>query len=66
MSELQEYLPLLLPLIIVQVGLGIAALIHVLRHPHYRFGSKVLWIPVVLLLQIVGPIVYFVWGRGEE
>ena len=43
-----------------------AALIHVLRHPNYRFGNKAVWIPVVLLLQIIGPVLYFVFGRGEE
>ena len=34
-------LPLLLPLIILQFILAITALVHVLRHPNYRFGNKV-------------------------
>ena len=63
---LLEYLPFLLPLILLELGLAVAALVHVLRHPHYRFGSKALWIPVVLLIQFIGPIVYFLWGRGDR
>lgn len=66
MQELMEYLPFLIPVIIIEWALAIAALIHVLKHPNYRFGNKTLWILIVLLLQIIGPILYFAFGRGEE
>ena len=66
MSTVTQYLPILLPIIIIQYTLAIVALIHVLRHPHYRFGNKVLWIILVLLVQLIGPILYFTIGRGEE
>ena len=66
MNVLIKYMPLLIPLIITQFTLAIIALIHVLRHPHYRFGNKVMWILIVLLGQMLGPIIYFVFGRGEE
>lgn len=61
-----DNLPLFIPLILLEVGLMIAALIHVLRHPHYRFGNRLMWILVVVLLQIIGPIIYFVFGREDE
>ncbi|HKM43338.1 MAG TPA: PLD nuclease N-terminal domain-containing protein [Limnochordia bacterium] len=63
---LQEYWPFLLPLIIAEFGLMITALVHVLRHPTYKFGSRALWILIVVLLQIIGPIVYFIFGRSED
>ncbi|MEN6313326.1 MAG: PLDc N-terminal domain-containing protein [Clostridiaceae bacterium] len=66
MQELMEYLPFLIPVIIIEWALAIIALIHVLKHPNYRFGNKVLWILIVLLIGIIGPIVYFAFGRGEE
>lgn len=50
MEMLKEYGPFLIPLIIAQLVLAITALVHVLRHPNYRFGTKGLWIPVVLLV----------------
>ncbi|MDY2662040.1 MAG: PLD nuclease N-terminal domain-containing protein [Bariatricus massiliensis] len=63
---LVEYFPVLLPVIAVELTLAITALVHVIRHPHYKFGNKVVWIFVVLFIQLIGPIVYFLFGRGEE
>lgn len=61
-----DNLPLFIPLILLEIILLITALTHVLRHPHYRFGNKTLWIIIVVLFQIIGPVIYFVFGRGEE
>ncbi|MGL6198028.1 MAG: PLD nuclease N-terminal domain-containing protein [Lachnospiraceae bacterium] len=66
MEILQEYWMILAPMIVLQLVLAVTALIHVLRHPVYRFGNRVIWIVVVLFVQIFGPIVYFAFGRGEE
>ncbi|MBK5253336.1 MAG: PLDc_N domain-containing protein [Peptostreptococcaceae bacterium] len=66
MEELIEYLPFLIPIVIIEMALAITALVHVLRHPNYRVGNKLMWILIVLFIQIVGPVVYFVFGRGEE
>jgi hypothetical protein len=65
-NMLKEYLPFLIPLVIAQLALAIIALVHVLRHPRYRFGNKVMWALIVVLVQIIGPVVYFAFGRGEE
>ncbi|MFS8501549.1 MAG: PLD nuclease N-terminal domain-containing protein [Caldicoprobacter sp.] len=66
LSMLKEYLPFLIPLVILQFALSITALIHVLRHPHYRFGNKVMWVLVVMFIHFVGPILYFALGKGED
>ena len=66
MEAFMEYLPILLPIVVIQYILAIIALIHLLKHPHYRFGNKVIWILVVLFVQFIGPILYFTVGRGEE
>ena len=65
-SQITEYLPFLIPLIIAEWTLAIVALVHVLKHPKYRFGNKVIWILLVLFVQIIGPVVYFAFGRGDE
>ncbi|NLB20667.1 MAG: PLDc_N domain-containing protein [Clostridium sp.] len=65
MDELREFIPFLIPLLILQLGLQIVALIHVLKHPNYRFGNKTIWIVVVVFGQLIGPIVYFAFGRKE-
>ena len=66
MDKLMEFLPFLIPLFLIQLALMITALMHVLKHPQYRFGSRTMWILVVVFLQIIGPVVYFAFGRGEE
>jgi len=63
---LQEALPLIIPLIILEWTLAIVALVHVLKHPNYRFGNKAMWVIIVLFLQLIGPIAYFLFGRGRE
>jgi len=65
-SFLMDHLALLIPLIILQLILMITALVHVIRHPNYRFGNKGMWIIIVVLLQIIGPVFYFVFGKGEH
>lgn len=61
----KEYLPFLIPLVIIQLGFQVAALVHLLKNPNYRFGNKTFWILVVVLGQLVGPIIYFIFGREE-
>ncbi|MBH7815534.1 PLDc_N domain-containing protein [Clostridioides difficile] len=66
MENLMEYLPLLVPVIILDLILIITALVHVLRHPNYKIGNKAIWIIVVLFISLIGPILYFTIGRGEK
>ncbi|WP_281525909.1 PLDc N-terminal domain-containing protein [Intestinibacter bartlettii] len=50
---MDNQLALLLPVIILEFILAITALIHVIKHPNYRFGNKFIWILVVLFIQII-------------
>ena len=64
-DTIRDFLPFLIPVIILQVGLTIASLAHVLRHNTYRRGNRVIWV-LVSFLSIIGPILYFAIGRGDE
>jgi len=66
MEKLMEYLPFLVPILLVELILMVTALIHVLKHKNYRFGNRILWVILVVAVQIIGPILYFTVGRGEE
>ncbi len=66
MDLIREYLPFFIPLIIIQIGLAVAALIHIFKHPNYRFGNRVLWIIIVLFVNTLGPVLYFIIGRGDD
>jgi len=65
-AQIIEFLPFIIPLAIAEFALAITALVHVLRHPNYKFGNKAIWIVIVLFVQIIGPVVYFALGRGDE
>ena len=64
-SDLVAYLPLLIPLFVIQLGLMIVALIDLAKRNQTR-GPKWVWILVIIFFNILGPIVYFVIGREEE
>ncbi|MDR2543461.1 MAG: PLD nuclease N-terminal domain-containing protein [Treponema sp.] len=66
MEKLLEYLPFLIPLFVVQLGLMIASLVHIFRHNKYKMGNRPLWVAVCLLVNIIGPVLYFVIGRSDE
>lgn len=65
MNELRELLPLVWPLVVIQLGLMAFALFDLSRRSATR-GPKWVWALVIIFVNVIGPIVYFVVGRGEE
>lgn len=61
----KQMLIMLIPIIILQLTLMIVALVHIFRHDNYKVGNRVLWVIVVVLFNVIGPILYFAIGRGE-
>ena len=53
---------LIAPLLIVQAILAIVALIDIARI-HATNGPKWVWVLIVLFINTIGPIVYFIFGR---
>ncbi len=66
LEQIKEYLPFIIPILIVQFGLMTAALVHILRHKNYRIGNRIVWIVISVLVNTIGPILYFTIGKGEE
>ncbi len=64
-TAIKQYLPLLIPAVIIQVGLLIFALLDLIRREQTR-GPKWVWLLVILFVNIIGPIIYFVVGRKDE
>ena len=65
MINLKEMLPFLIPIIILELALTIWALVHILTHKTYKIGNRTIWV-VVSFIQIIGPIIYFIYGRSDE
>lgn len=53
----------LIPLLLVQVGLIVWALVDLTKREHVKGGSKVVWVLVILIFEFIGPILYLAWGR---
>ncbi|MBN1266552.1 MAG: PLDc_N domain-containing protein [Anaerolineales bacterium] len=65
MDKWMQYLPLILPLVLIQLGLMIAALLDLRNREQVR-GSKKMWIFIIILVNFLGPIFYFFLGREDE
>jgi hypothetical protein len=62
----EQILALLAPVILIQLGLMIAALYDLEREERIvRGGNKLVWVVIIVFLNVIGPIVYFVAGREE-
>lgn len=66
MESIKQNIPFLIPIIIIEVVLMVSAVVHIIKHDKFRFGNKVIWILISVFIQIIGPIIYFTIGRGDE
>jgi hypothetical protein len=65
-ARLQEILPLLLPLLLLQLALMVLALVDLFREERrVRFVSRPVWVLIVVFVNIIGPLLYFFVGRVE-
>jgi hypothetical protein len=66
MDNIMEFLPFLIPLVIVQFSLLGYTLYHILTHKTYKRGNRTLWLIITLvLMNFVGPILYFLLGKED-
>ncbi len=65
MEELAKYAPILAPILIIQLILFIVAIIDLVRIEKTN-GPKWLWALIILFINIIGPILYFVVGRRSN
>ena len=66
LATLKEFLPFIIPLVIVQFTLLGYTIYHILTHNHYKRGNRILWMIVAIIgMEFVGPILYFLLGKEE-
>ena len=56
---------LVLPILIIQIGLIILAFVDLNKRDKVTGGNKMIWVVIILLFQIMGPLAYFIIGRKE-
>lgn len=64
-TELTKFIPFLIPVILLQLGLLVVALIDLVRREQTR-GPKWVWALVIIFVNLFGPIIYLLFGRKEE
>jgi hypothetical protein len=63
-EKLLQWLPFIIPIVLLQLVLMIVALVDLSRREKTR-GPKWVWALVIILGELVGPIIYFIFGREE-
>ena len=64
-TEIIRFLPLFIPLIIIEYGLMIYAIVQVARN-EVAYLPKWGWILIIVLVNIIGPIIFLIVGRKKE
>lgn len=62
----KDNLPIFIPLIILEIVLVIIAIRDILKSSSFRFGNKIVWLIFVIVIQIIGPVIYFVFARRND
>jgi len=65
-DKIVEFLPLLIPLIVIELALLIIALIDLVKREHVRGGNKIVWVLIIIFINLIGPIIYLIFGRQEK
>jgi heme/copper-type cytochrome/quinol oxidase subunit 4 len=66
MNVLIEYLPFIIPLAILELALMLTALIHLLRHSKPKNLNLAAWVVIIVVINIIGPVLYFLIGRQDN
>ena len=66
MPNLNELMPFIIPLVIVQFVLLAVTIVHILKHDTYKKGNRIIWLIVAIVgMEFIGPILYFVFGKED-
>ena len=67
MDTLKEWLPFLIPIILVELILLAVTIRHILKHDHYKRGTRALWLVIAIVgMEFIGPILYFTLGKADD
>lgn len=66
MQEIADLLKMLWPILVFQLLLLIWAIIDLIRRRTVKSLPKWAWALIIIFVNIFGPIIYLVFGRGED
>jgi hypothetical protein len=65
-DAIKDMLPFLIPVLLIQLTLIIIALVDLVKRKRVKGGNKILWGAIIILVDIIGPIIYLLFGREED
>lgn len=65
LEKIIDWIPLLLPLFIVQTGLLLFAVIDLAKKRRTKNLTVLIWVIVICFINTIGPVLYFILGRAE-
>jgi len=63
---LVEWGPVLIPLVIIQIGFFLFAAIDIGRKKQTRTLSPIIWVIIICCVNTIGPVLYFIFGRSDS
>jgi len=66
LGEIRAMIPLLIPLVVIQLILIGITLRDLVRRKQVKGGNKLVWGLVIVFIQYIGPILYLIIGREED
>jgi hypothetical protein len=64
-EQLVQFLPYLIPILLIELVLLVIALVDLVRREKTRYLPKWTWALLIIFIQIIGPIAYLIVGREE-
>ncbi len=61
---IKENIMLLLPILLVQIGLQVYAIVDLVKREHTK-GPKWMWVIIIIAGEMLGPVAYLLFGRQE-
>ena len=66
LKTIENMLPLLIPLYVIQLALMVIALVDLFKRENMKSNTRLVWVFVIILINVIGPIVYLIAGRKDK
>jgi len=65
LNELRPWLPLIAPLVLLELGMIVIALRDLRRRERVKGPRRWMWVLIILFVNLLGPILYLLLGRED-
>lgn len=64
-SEILKFLPYLIPVVIIEYGLLIFAIVQLVKN-EVRYMPKWGWVLIIIFINLIGPIIFLLIGKKKD